>query len=158
MLRRNRSQAQSAVAVGVLIVFALVGIACGSKESEPSAVARAYVAAVMAGNTADVIDVLDANTVSRLEAAAQRATDQIGGRRQILAPEMLQITGYDPLFVIDRIVEVSADTERAELQIIGVSGQTETLMLVNGERGWRVALRVPQAVGGSELTERDAGP
>jgi hypothetical protein len=137
------------LAMKIGIAFCLLlgnSLACTAKESEPIVIARAYVGATLSGDSAQMIELLDGSVVAALESAAQRATDQIGGRRTIAAEEILQVTRTNPFFVIDSIQEISNDGERAVVEVIGVSGESVRLDLVRSESGWRVWLRVPAAL------------
>jgi hypothetical protein len=122
-------------------VGALAG--CGDGEAAPVTVARQFAAAVQTRDVEAVLELVDQRAASLLQQAAERAGDQVGGRRNIAPHEMLQIVDVDPLFQVaeTELVEITGQTAR--VRIVGADGsQYEIDLVLEGER-WRVKIPVP---------------
>jgi hypothetical protein len=117
--------------------------ACGNDEPPPVSAARAFAAAVPSGDSKRMLTLVDERSRDALEQAAHRASDQVGGRRNIEPREMLQIVDVDPRFQIARAELIEEDEGRARVRLTGVDGTEHELTLVNEDDGWKVSLPLP---------------
>jgi hypothetical protein len=123
-----------------------VGLAVGCGEDEPGSVqaARRFVHAVQAGEVAKVLELVDAEAVAYVQRAAARASDQVGGRRNVEGSEMLQVVDVDPHFQVQQAELVEGDERRALVRLHGADDTTRTLDLVNENGEWKVKLPLPR--------------
>jgi len=127
---------------GSLLAVALAG--CGEDEPEPVTTARAFARAARVGDVEQVLALVDEQTRARVQQAAERASDQVGGRRNIEPAEMLQVVEVDPRFQVASAEVEESDSERAVVRLTGADGSTHSLQLVHDEGGWRVRLPLPR--------------
>ena len=117
--------------------------ACTPGEPTPTATAEAYVAAIQRGDTRALLPLLDGRARARLAAAAERASDQVGGRRTIAPHEMLQVVDLDPTLQVARVELLEGDDTVARVRVHGSQEQTIDLDLVHEEGAWRVRAPLP---------------
>jgi hypothetical protein len=122
------------------LVAVLAG--CGGADEEPVRVARQFTAAVQRGDIEALLPLLDRAIVARLEEAAERASDQVGGRRAVATEEMLQVSVRDPGFGIASATLLENDGNRARVELRGPEDESEILELVFQDGSWRVKLPV----------------
>lgn len=137
MMSRKR---QRLAPLGLVV---LLGAAC-NREPPPVTVAKAFASAIQHRNPEQVLPLLDAPAREALEEAAERATDQIGGRRPVGTYEMLQIVDVDPRFQIAQATLVESDERAATVRLRGVDGTEYLLSLVHENGEWRVRVPLPQ--------------
>ena len=130
--------------------------ACGGPEADgPEAVARTFASTARRGDVEGMLAVIERSTVERLELAAERASDQVGGRRSINAAEMLQIVGVDRTVAVAEAAVLEQDPGRARVELTMTNGQTLQLLLVWEEPvseeqgtaragGWKVRIPLPE--------------
>jgi hypothetical protein len=136
--------------VGLALVLAL---GCARDESEPVAVARAYADAARRSDVPGMLAVIEHDAVAELERAAERASDQVGGRRSIEATEMLQIAGVERTLAVAEATLVEQDSQTATVELIMTDGRTVIVHLVwepsevESESGgaWKVRVPLPSA-------------
>ena len=124
-------------------VVSLVLAACGDKEAPPVTAARQFATAVRSGNVEKVLEMVDATARDRIREAAQRASDQVGGRRSVESHEMLQIVDVDPSFQVATAQLARGDETSATVVLTGADGTTHELQLVQEEGQWRVTIPSP---------------
>lgn len=134
----------------VLSALLLAGYGCGDEEPEPVRVARAYASAVQRGDTQAVLDLVESRLAERVQQAAERASDQVGGRRTIGPEEMLQIVDVDPRFQVRGVELVSDDGSRATVRLVGADATTTELELVNEDGQWHVVVPLPAGPANAE--------
>jgi hypothetical protein len=103
--------------------------------------ARAFALAAQRGDVRGLLELIERRGVERLEATAERASDQIGGRRSIDAQEMLQVVEIDPTFQIARAERLDDDDEVTRVRLVGADESEHVLVLVREDGAWRV--RIP---------------
>ena len=154
--RSSRRAWVLAVAMSLAMSFAggLVS-GCKRKEAEPVAVARAFADAARRGDVEAMLAVIEAPAVDRLAQAAERASDQVGGRRSIEPAEMLQIVGVDRTIAVADAELVDTNLERAHVELTMTDGRTIRLELVWEQAivgdddtparagGWKVRIPMP---------------
>lgn len=122
------------------VLVALLGPSACHREAEPVTVAKAFAAAMQHRDAKALLPLLDAQARKRLDDAAERATDQIGGRRQVGTYEMLQVVDVDPRFQVARATLVESDETAATVRLDGVDGSEHVLTLILEDGEWRVRL------------------
>lgn len=124
--------------------------ACGEDEPPPVTAARAFARAIRMGDVKTMLTLVDTQTVTRVSQAAERASDQVGGRRSVEPMEMLQVVDVDPRFQIASAELREGDDQRAVVQLTGADGTVHSLELINEDGAWRVLLpRPPGPIGES---------
>ncbi|MGB1276893.1 MAG: hypothetical protein ACPG77_14200 [Nannocystaceae bacterium] len=119
-------------------------MACGAREpSDPVAVAQAFANAVQQRDSKAIVKYLDEATVLALTVRAQRASDQVGGRRTVETWEMLQVDGFDPLRQFSSAELVGDPSDTAVVRLTDNSGQTADLTLVFERETWHVQIPLP---------------
>lgn len=134
---------------GALCAVALVlGLVAGCERSEDASAqaARAFAAAIRRGDVRALVSLMDAEAVERLGAAAERAGDQVGGRRNIAPEEMLQVVGVDPTFQLASVEVVEQTDTTARVRLRGADGSEHILDLVLEGTQWKVRVPIPVGV------------
>lgn len=130
------------LSVGVALATVLA-TGCGQDEPEPVVAAKAFTQAVRSANTERVLELVDEQTVARVAIAAERASDQVGGRRSIDPVEMFQVIDVDLRFQIKSAELVSQSGDEAVVSLTGADDTTRTLAMVRQQQTWRVRLSAP---------------
>jgi hypothetical protein len=128
------------------LIVVLGGLGCKADEAEPVAVARAFAEAARRGDVDAMLAVIERPAVDQLTLAAERASDQVGGRRSIESSEMLQIVGVDRTIAVASAEMVDHNGELAHVELTMTDGRTIRLELV-----WE------QAIAGDDDTPARAG-
>ena len=132
--------------MGFAVVLAVVlggPSACGEDEPAPVTAARAFTRALRMGDVETMLTLVDTHTATRVGQAAERASDQVGGRRSVEPMEMLQVVDVDPRFQIAEASLRESDDQRAVVQLTGADGTVHSLELINEDGAWRVLLPRP---------------
>lgn len=155
MIRRLAARA-------LVVALAVLLPACGRDESEPVAVARAYAEASRRSDVAALLAVIDHDAVSEVERAAERASDQVGGRRAVEATEMLQISGVDRTLAVAEAKLVEQTELAAIVELTMTDGRTVPVHLVweddESEAGgaWKVRVPRPSVAASPVASQPDA--
>ena len=128
-----------------LALFGLVAClwACGEKKAAPVVAAQEFALAMQRGDAKTVIGLLEKDAASRLELAAARASDQVGGRRNIEVFEMLQVVDVADSFQVAKAELVTGDDEHALVALTAADGTRHDLDMVFQDGSWRVRVPVP---------------
>ena len=145
------SRRPQAVARAALVALLLGAPACSESEPEPVTTAKRFAAAVRRGDVEAALPLLERRVVERLEQSAQRASDQVGGRRNIEPREMLQIVDVAPELQVAEAEVLESTDSTARVQLTGASGVQHVLSLVYEEGAWRVSIPVPPTPPPSDL-------
>lgn len=138
MMRARHSG--GAIAVALAVVFT----GCGSKDPAPVIAAKKFAAAAQSGDVDRVLELTESASLEHLNQVAERASDQVGGRRVIEPREMLQVVDVDPSFQIAEAAVVGGDgVETAVVALTGADRTIHEITLVNEEGDWRVRVPVP---------------
>ncbi len=134
----------STFAILLAISLMSAGMAACSREPQPVQVARRYAQAMRSGDTAMLFPLLERELVSKLEAAAERASEQVGGRRNIDAHEMLHIVDVDAYFQVAsaELLDDDEDTS-ARVKLIGTDRSEHIVVLGYEDGAWRVRIANP---------------
>jgi hypothetical protein len=141
--------------VGVLAIVGVLVLGCGEDEPPPVQAARRFVHALQAGEVEKVLAMLDAEAVDYVTQAAERASNQVGGRRSVEPQEMLQVVEIDPHFQVKAAELVEGDDRRALVRLHGADDTTRALDLVNENGKWLVNLPLPRTPPMGEMGEMD---
>ena len=162
----QRTHLRALIVAASITVFASFG--CSDHESEPVAVARTFAETARRGDVDGMLGVVERPAVEHLERAAERASNQVGGRRGIEAAEMLQIVGVDRTVAVAEAELLDDDGERAHVELKMTDGRTLRLELVweqaiAGDEdsparagGWKVRIPLPAAPGSESETGLEA--
>lgn len=116
---------------------------CGEDEPAPVVAARAFARAARGDSTDDLLPLIERRALARLEQAATRASDQVGGRRSIDPTEMLQVVDLPSRFQVASAELVSSDDLHAEVVLTAADNTRYTIHLVFEDDAWRVTVPVP---------------
>lgn len=126
-----------------LIAWAALSGACGDRRSDPVGAAQAFTAAVQRGDMKAVLPLVERAAAEKLAAAAEQASDQVGGRRRIEPAEMLQIVAVDPNFELAAAELLDNDGSLAHVRLVGSQQESHTLTLVLEDGAWHVRIPTP---------------
>ena len=138
--RRRLLAALGAVAVALALAIAATGRGCAESDSSPERAAAAFVRAARAGDESAVWELLGPDTRARLEAASQSATDKAGNAHRFTPLELLDVSVPENAYVPVGVRLVSQDAQRARVEVLGPSGQSDAISLVQLAGRWRVEL------------------
>ena len=134
---------------GVVLVAALIWTACGTDDDSPQAIARAFANAVQRGDAPAVLGLMERQAVERVQAAAERASNQVGGRRNIDTREMLQIVDIDVTFQLAAVEVQERSQDQASVTLVDAAGKSYPLEMVREQGQWRVRVAIPDLGGES---------
>jgi hypothetical protein len=127
-------------ALGMAVVLAS---GCNESDEAPVEAAKAFASASRSSDIKRMLPLLERDAAARLEAAAEQASDHVGGRRNIEAGEMLQVVEVDRMGSVVRAELLDNDGTTAHVKLTRVDGQDHVLELVLEEGAWRVRLPKP---------------
>ncbi|MCA9697953.1 MAG: hypothetical protein KC431_10550 [Myxococcales bacterium] len=146
--------------LGAWLVLGPMTAGCAKAESEPVAVARTFAEAARRSDVRGMMAVLERPAVQQLEQAAERASDQVGGRRNIEPAEMLQIVGVDRTIAVAGAELLDQDERLAHVELTTTDGRAIRIELVwepsdeaeNANEGepagsWKVRVPLPGPAG-----------
>ncbi len=126
--------------------LALIGtlsvVGC-SEEPAPIVAAKRFASAVQARDTQAILELVDAQTLGYVDRSAERASDQIGGRRSVDPSEMLQVVDVDGRFAVVKAELLSDSGDAATVRLVGADGTEHDLQLVLEDESWKVVLPTP---------------
>ena len=134
--------------LGLGLGLALLLPGC-KEEPAPVTAAKQFSAAVRARDTPALLEIVDSRTVAYVDAAAERASDQIGGRRSVEPPEMLQVVDVDARSAIVKAELISEEGDTASVRLTGADGSEHDVHLVLEDGAWKVSLPTPPAPAGT---------
>lgn len=126
-----------------LVTWAALSGACGDQAADPVRAAQAFTGAVQRGDMKAVLPLLETAAATRLEQAAEQASDQVGGRRRVEPAEMLQIVDVPPTFELAQAQLVDNDGATAHVRLVGAQQESYTLTLVLEDGAWHVRIPTP---------------
>ncbi len=141
--------AMSAMSVIVLLGVAVAVPAC-NEEAAPVSAAKRFAAAVRSRDTQALLETVDLKTLAYVEQSAERASDQIGGRRSVSPSEMLQVVDVDVRFTVAEAELLSESGDAASVKLIGADGTEHQVQLVFEDGAWKVSLPTPPPPAGVE--------
>jgi len=144
-----------------LLVPAGIAGCRGSDSSAAVDVARTFAATARRGDVEGMLAVVERSAVERVELAAERASDQVGGRRSIEPAEMLQIVGVDRTVEVGDAELLEQSDTHARVELTLTDGRKVQLDLVWEQAivgdddsparpgGWKVRLPLPEHAPGA---------
>lgn len=117
--------------------------ACGGQSEDAEQAARAFISAVRSRDAGKVVARLDAPTRAKIDQMAELATDRVGGRRTVLAEEIVQVVSVDPDFDVAAVEVFELDADHVRVELTAPDGATEQVEMVREPEGWRVRLVLP---------------
>lgn len=126
-----------------------------NEDPAPVAAAKQFAAAVRSQDTEALLETVDQKTLAYVEHSAERASDQIGGRRSVSPSEMLQVVDVDGRFSVAKAELLSESGDAASVKLIGAAGTEHEVQLVFEEGAWKVSLPTPPAPAGVAQTAPD---
>lgn len=136
----------------VLLCGLLGAASCEREDNAPLTAARQFAAAIQRGDVRGVIERMEGQAVERLDAAAERAGDQVGGRRSIEPDEMIQVVGVDPTFQLAQVSLLERDEMTARVRLRGADGSEHILNLILEGGVWKVRVPMPPIGSGMSAT------
>jgi hypothetical protein len=125
------------------LMLALVLVSgCGEKAA-PVLAAQEFANVMQRGDAKALIPLIELEAAARLERAATRASDQVGGRRNIELYEMVQVVDVPDSFRVAKSEMVEGDDTQAQVALIGADGTRYLLDMVYQEGSWRVRVPMP---------------
>lgn len=132
----------------LVLVLAWGLSACGGeKEAAPVVAARNFAQVMQRGDAKALVALLDLEAAARLERAATRASDQVGGRRNIELYEMVQVVDVPDSFQVAKAELLGGDDSQAQVALTAADGTRHVLDMVYQEGVWRVRVPMPPLVG-----------
>lgn len=113
---------------------------CASPSSSPVAAARAFIQAARGGDKQAVWDWLGPKTRQSLHQAAKRATETVGGARRFTALDLLDVTPQETPYRGAEVTLRQGNLTRTVVDVVGPSGQRDSMELVHEGGMWRVEL------------------
>ena len=137
-MKVKRERIRSRVLVAALSICGVVG--CQPSGEDPVRAAGRFVAAANYGQGMSLWPYLSNDTREVLQREAERASNQIGERRNVAPSEMLQIVDV-PTFDPRRIPELRSRTKTdAQVVFFGMQGKEYPVNMIYEEGQWRVRL------------------
>ncbi len=134
----------------VLGLAVAASVAACNEEPAPVAAAKQFAAAVRSRDTEALLETVDQKTLAYVELSAERASDQIGGRRSVGPSEMLQVVDVDGRFAVAKAELLSEAGDAASVKLIGADGTEHEVQLVFEGGAWKVSLPTPPPPAGVE--------
>ncbi len=125
------------------VMGTLMGGACSTADDAPIALARTYARALAAGDAAALVPLLTQDAQTELQALAETATNQVGGRRTFAPHEVMQLTPVSEPFQVSEISVHARDAHAATVRLQTPSGSTFDLNLVEENGTWKIQVPLP---------------
>jgi hypothetical protein len=128
------------VLFAVALAAAVAGRGFGSEEDGPTQALRSFLEAADGGDRDKLLGMLGPKTRARLENAAARATELVGGEGRYSAREMLQPLRGGPEALSGKIINLGRDGNTATLSIGDRKGGKTVVSAVLVEGRWLIEL------------------
>ncbi|MFH0900657.1 MAG: hypothetical protein V2A73_08520 [Pseudomonadota bacterium] len=140
--KRRRLLAAALGSVVLTLALVLGKLGCEPLDSSPDGAVRALIAAARAGDTTTVFELLGPRTRDWLAAAAERATNTVGGSRRYRAADMLELKASSESGGVFSTAVRERNQDNAIVEIItGKEPAGETRVAAVKTHGrWRVEL------------------
>lgn len=135
--RRRAVAAAVTALLAMALAAAVAGRGCRGEDDLPEGTVRAFAAAARAHDRDALYELLGPATRARLESAARRATELVGGQR--FAPQDLIRSDLDRLGPV-RVLRVEQDGARAVVEVADELDQPAAIELVKVDGHWRIEL------------------
>lgn len=138
--RRNALAAVTSAVAAVALAAAVAGRSCSVDDNAPEGVVRDFAAAADADDREALYELLGPETRARLEAAAKRATDLVGGSQRYSALDMISVGRSSETPPPKDFVLEERGEERAVVVVIGASGERARVTVVRVNGRWLIEL------------------
>lgn len=138
--RRNAITAAASAVAAVALAVAVAGRSCNVDDSSPQAAVRDFAAAANAGDRDEVYRLLGPETQKRLDVAAKRATDLVGGSQRYQALDMISISRSSDTPPPKDFILRERSESRATVEIVSVSGERARVHVIKVDGRWRIEL------------------
>ncbi|MCA9691020.1 MAG: hypothetical protein KC636_15550 [Myxococcales bacterium] len=125
------------------LALALAVCACGPDPDDPVRVAEQFAEAVRQRDSVAITPLLEEAARTRLQAAAEQASDQVGGRRSVEPWEVLQVVDVDPLREFAGAELVDRDDALAHVRLFDSARREYIITLVREGSSWHVRIPTP---------------
>ena len=141
-LTSRRRVIAAVVTAAVAIALALVasGRGCSAVDASPDGAVRAFVSAARGGDRKAAWALLGPATRARLEAAAEGATEKVGGTRRFVALDMLELGASESTYVPGDYRVLAQRGGEASVEVSGPGGRRDVVRAVLVAGRWRVEL------------------
>ena len=130
-----------------LLILAWSSSCGGQGNTGPVEVARQYASAVLKGDVDALLPLLETELQQQIRDSAERASDQIGGRRKIEGNEMLQVDSHGLFVEVVELRLLGSEDGRAQVEVKDSLDRlhvVELLLEQGPERSeWRVLIPTP---------------
>ncbi len=138
--RRSAIAAVASALAAMALAAAVAGRSCQVDDDTPEAAVRNFAAAASADDREAIYELLGPETRRRLEIAAKRATDLVGGSKRYDPLDMISIgKSIDAPPPRDFAVKARSDS-RAIVEILGAMGERSQVTVVNVNGHWRIEI------------------
>lgn len=137
--RRNTAAIASALAA-VALAMAVAGRSCGASEPAPVRAVKAMHAAYKAEDREAVLERLSPETLRRLDAAAQRATDLAGGAQRYKPIDLVSLSIADDEPEPEGYRLLRQDGDNAVVEVLNADGARAEVSLIRVDGSWRIDL------------------
>jgi hypothetical protein len=138
--RRNAIAAAASAVAAVALAVAVAGRSCQVEEDTPEAAVREFAAAAGADDREALFRMFGPETRKRLEAAAKRATDLVGGSERYSPLDMISINRSRDMPPPKDFVVKEQGEALATVEIIGAMGERSEVTVVRENGRWHIEL------------------
>jgi hypothetical protein len=138
--RRRVLAAVATATVAIALAAVATGRGCTPVDSSPDGAVRAFVSAARGGDRKAAWALLGPATRARLEAAAEGATEKVGGTRRFEALDLLDLGASETTYVPTDYEVVSSSGATASVRVLGPGGRHDLVRAVQVSGHWRVEL------------------
>jgi len=136
---RIRTIAAAASALAAMaLAAAMAGKGCRVEDSSPQGVARSFAAASRAGDRKAVYNMLGPKTRARLDEAAKRSTDLVGGSRRFKPLDLVGVSKPGETPAPKEFVLKSKDGDQAVVEVVSADDARHLLTLVRVDGTWKI--------------------
>jgi hypothetical protein len=130
--------------VAIALAAVATGRGCAPVDATPDGAVRAFVSAARGGDRKAAWALLGPATRARLEAAAEGATQKVGGTRRYSALDMLELGASETTYVPSAYRVLTRSGNEARVEVEGAGGRRDHVRAVRVDGRWRVELDFPE--------------
>jgi hypothetical protein len=139
-IRRNAITAVASAVAAVALAVAVAGRSCQVEDDTPQAAVREFAAAAAADDREALYRIFGPETRQRLDAAAKRATDLVGGSERYSPLAMISVGRSRDLPLAKDFVVKERSESRALVEIVGPMGDRAEVTVVRVDGRWHIEL------------------
>jgi HEAT repeat protein len=138
--RRRVVAAVVTATVAIALAAVATGRGCAPVDATPDGAVRAFVSAARSGDRKAAWALLGPATRARFEAAAEGATEKVGGVRRFAALDMLDLGASETTYVPSDYQVLSHGGGEASVEVLGPGGRRDVVRTVRVDGRWRIEL------------------